>query len=318
MLSEPSDLDPASLIEALARWELRAPELVYLPVGFGSHHWRAGDWFVSVDDLEADFQRGPGADASFAALERAFETAAVLRERAGLEFVVAPLRDRDGVVLRRVSARYAVRVEPFVAGESAVFGPYASSGERRSVAAALGRLHAASVRVPARREDFALPARGVLDDLDRPWDGGPYGERAQELVRSHARDLERRLEEYDALVARVRAKREPWVVTHGEPHRANVIRGTDGAVHLVDWDTALVAPRERDLHMVLDADVAAHEEYGTRTVDTDALRLYRLWWQLADITVFAAGFRRSHEESDDSAAAWDVLSRNLRALTVGE
>jgi spectinomycin phosphotransferase len=42
-----------------------------------------------------------------------------------------------------------------------------------------------------------------------------------------------------------------WVVTHGEPHRANVIR--DGQeLHLVDWDTTLLAPRERDLQMILD------------------------------------------------------------------
>jgi thiamine kinase-like enzyme len=40
-----------------------------------------------------------------------------------------------------------------------------------------------------------------------------------------------------------------WVVTHGEPHPANVIR-TPGGLKLIDWDTVQLAPAERDLWMV--------------------------------------------------------------------
>ena len=51
MLTPPTDLDPAALAAALAHWGLGDARLEYLPVGFGSHHWRAGDAFVTVDDL---------------------------------------------------------------------------------------------------------------------------------------------------------------------------------------------------------------------------------------------------------------------------
>jgi spectinomycin phosphotransferase len=44
MLTEPRDLDRSELEQALAdRWGLRDPQLDYLAVGFGSHHWRATD-----------------------------------------------------------------------------------------------------------------------------------------------------------------------------------------------------------------------------------------------------------------------------------
>ena len=95
MLAEPNDLDRAALLNALERhWRLRPLTLDYLPVGFGSHHWRAVDasgteHFVTVDDLAAGFQAGDTVVA-FAALERAYATAAFLRDEAGLEFVVAP------------------------------------------------------------------------------------------------------------------------------------------------------------------------------------------------------------------------------------
>src|SRR5688500_9926251 len=145
---------------------MSALQLDYLAVGFGSHHWSAVDTlgrrrFVTVDDLEADFRDTTDPDSAFAHLDRAFRTAAVLRDEARLEFVVAPLFDRDGAIVRRLSRRYAVTVSPSIDGESSAYGPYETPVDRRMMAAVLGRLHAASEHVPAdlpRREDFALPS----------------------------------------------------------------------------------------------------------------------------------------------------------------
>jgi hypothetical protein len=59
VLTEPRDLQRSELEHVLQdRWGLRDPQLDYLAVGFGSHHWRAvdsrgSDSFVTVDDLEA-------------------------------------------------------------------------------------------------------------------------------------------------------------------------------------------------------------------------------------------------------------------------
>ena len=328
VLTEPQDLDQAELKHVLeGRWGLRDPQLDYLAVGFGSHHWRAVDAggtrrFVTVDDLEADFRAEPDTDSAFAALDQAFRTAAVLRDDATLDFVVAPLFDRDWAVIRRLSHRYAVTVSPLIDGESSEYGPYEAPEDRRVMGAVLGRLHAATQLVPTglpRREDFELPSRAALvealHDLDRHWDFGPFAEPTRKLLQVSARELERRLQEYDELAAGVREASDSWVITHGEPHRANVIRDRQGAVHLVDWDTTLIAPRERDLHMVLDEDLTGWREYseiaGGVTLNRNALTLYRWWWDLADIAVFVAGFRRPHERTEDTTASWAILARNL-------
>ena len=327
-MTEPRDLDRSELKDVLeSLWGLRDPQLDYLAIGFGSHHWTAVDArgtrrFVTVDDLEADFRDATDTDSAFAALDRAFRTAAALRNDAGLEFVVAPLVDRDGAVIRRLDHRYAMTVLPFIDGESSDWGPYEDPDDRRLMGAVLARLHAATELVPTdlpRSEDFALPARealvDALRDLDRTWDFGPFAESTRSLLQVSARELERRLREYDDLVARVRESSDSWVITHGEPHRANVIRDRQGAVQLVDWDTTLIAPRERDLHMVLDEDLSGWDEYtelaGAVALNHDALKLYRWWWELADITVFVAGFRRPHERTDDSVASWEILARNV-------
>jgi spectinomycin phosphotransferase len=328
LYTEPKELDRSELKTLLAHhWSLHGVDLEYLPLGFGSHHWLAVDSrgtrrFVTADDLFAGFQRGPDADSAFVSLDRAFRTATVLRHEAELEFVVAPLPDEQDVVMRRLDDRYAVTVFPFIAGESRADGSYESSADRRHMSRILGRLHAATERLPEDlpdKEDFALPSRGALlealRDLDRPWTSGPFGEPARQLLRRSARDLERRLREYDELAAEVAQTSESWVVTHGEPHRANVIRDARGRLLLVDWDTTLVAPRERDLRMVLDRDMTGWDDYrgisSSISLDHRAMRLYHLWWDLAEIGIYTERFRRPHGRTEDIVVSWEALTGYL-------
>jgi len=329
VFTPPTDVDAGELSRLLERrWGLVEPALEYAPVGFGSHHWWCGTgdgtrYVVSADDLYAA-QHGAPPDAVAAVLDRAYRTAVALREDAGLEFVVAPIRNDEGGVVCAFGDRYVVRVEPFVEGVTADNGPYTSRAERRRVATAIGRLHAATARLPAglaRRDDLAIPSRagleGALADLRAPWTAGPYGEPSRSLLQTYASDLRRRLRAFDEVAERTLAGAGAPVVTHGEPHRGNVVMGRDGTVHLVDWDTALVAPRERDLRTVLDEDGTGWAEYTAEAGDVvlrrDVLELYREWWELAEIAIYVTQFRTSHRESEDTRVAWEGLNGYLTA-----
>jgi spectinomycin phosphotransferase len=320
------DLGRSHLAAALADgWGLAGAELEYVPQGGGSHHWRCraggGERFVSVDDLTATFHAATDEDAAFAALARAYATAGALRARAGLEFVVAQIPDRDGGPLRRLGRRYAVRVEPVIAGEPGVFGEYAPA-DRRAVAGLVGRLHAGSDRVPAglpQVADLRIPSRASLQaalaEVDRPWASGPWAEPARALLAARAVEVAERLAEHDAVAARVRETQARWVVTHGEPHGGNVIRDAGGGLHLIDWDTAMVAPPERDLQMVLADDLTGWDEYRAAAapveLDPEALGLYRRLWALADIASFVTTLRRPHGQTTDTRHAYEALAHYL-------
>ncbi|MGX6603199.1 phosphotransferase [Micromonosporaceae bacterium Da 78-11] len=281
-------------------------QVEYLPVGAGSYHWSVTDrpgsaWFVKVDD-------GP----DFDMLRRSLETALALHRDAGLDFVLAPVPDLRGAVLRRIDERYAVSVYPLVEGTAGQFGPH-DPQTRDEVAARLAELHRATPTVAAiaPRADLALPGRDrlgeALREVDRPWTGGPHAEPARLLLAANADRVHRWLADFDRLAAEVRDSPTERVVTHGEPHPGNVLRTPDG-LRLIDWTTVRIAPPERDRWMLTDAFTEMIEGGSTGQVP-----FYRRWWELADIAAFVQQLRAPHGAGADAAAALHYLAGYLRS-----
>lgn len=265
MRHRPPDLTDAAVRAAVAAgWDLGEVTLEYLPVGAGSYHWQAQPGlFVTADDLEDKPFLGGDSDTVYENLGRALETALALR-RSDLEFVVAPVEASGGGVLRRVGSRYAVAVYPYL-GEPRPFRKSLSDAERQALTAMLGRLHAtnSTIREHAMRIAPRVPRRAELEGaLDSPEVPG--------LLRENAELIRMWLRRFDELVAHLDASEVERVVTHGEPHSGNIVR-TPAGFALVDWDTAGLAPKERDLWMVGGGDPLLCE-------------LYRLRWRLDDLS----------------------------------
>jgi len=168
-------------------------------------------------------------------------------------------------------------------------------------------------------DDLVLPNRDeltrALGDLAVAWDGGPYSERARVLLSRYAPAIDRLLPHYDRLVDEARVRPGRMVLTHGEPHVENVIRTPAGRL-LVDWDTALIAPPERDLWTLESGDGSVIESYTEATgalVLSSMLELYRLRWDLAEIAIYVALFRRPHIESADTRESWKNLNHCLNS-----
>lgn len=307
MRERPEDFDEGLLRPALKAWGIDAPALTYAPVGFGDFHWVAGDRFVTVADVRRR---------SYDALRAALDTAAALRGEAGLEFVVAPLRDAEGATLRRLDRRYAMSVFPYEEGRPGEFGDERDAGERAAVIDVLAALHATPPPLPTPVSLVQPAGRALLEGLSRgddglPWLGGPCSEPARDLVAGHARTLRRTLEEFDRLAER---PGEP-VVTHGEPHPGNLLRA-GGRLLLVDWDTVGMAVPERDLWLVAETgdDLARYADATGHTPDQGLLRLYRLRWALDDVAEFVQWFRAPHARTPDAEVAWSGLQGTLEQL----
>jgi hypothetical protein len=142
--------------------------------------------------------------------------------------------------------------------------------------------------------------------LDQAWNAGPYANVARERLRDAAAPTRALLGWYDDLASDMVSTRSDWVITHGEPYGPNLVRAKDGRLLLVDWDSVLVAPRERDL-WELPPDGPAFRTYVQRAGISPRpvqLRLYRAWYYLAETAVYIHQFRHPHTGDNNDAEAW--------------
>lgn len=322
MFTRPDDLSDEAVASALrSLWGIEIDDISYSAVGFGSHHWTAVaqgiTWFLTVDDLEA---RRRSADETRAdavhRLTAALSTARSLNE-GGRSYVVAPVPSSRGATVERLGERYALAVYPYVDGQTGPWGRYEGREDRLAVIERLVEIHSAPHPDSTLVDGFDIPSRDALEFAlgvtSEPWEGGPFSERARSLLALHGPAVGGALRAYDRLVLAVRARGLGLVVTHGEPHRGNMIFTPDG-VALIDWDTTLLAPPERDLWALVDEDPRSADDYtrrSGRSLDRQALRLYSLWWDLCEISLYIADFRRSHVESEDTRTAWTGLTEYL-------
>jgi spectinomycin phosphotransferase/16S rRNA (guanine(1405)-N(7))-methyltransferase len=321
VLSPPEDLSQEMLASALARaWPVSAASMTYRPVGWGSHHWEVTDtagtrWFVTVDELEhKQLSLAEPLATTFGRLRAALAAAGDLRD-CGRAFVVAPVPGTDGEPLARLGGRFAVALYPFVDGQSFEWGDFPSPAHRRGVLDMLIAIHTApaAARRRAAADDFAVPHRdemeAALGSAGEVADSGPYARPAALLLAQNAAGVRRLLDRYDQLAAQSRSWPSRAVLTHGEPHPGNTMLTSAGWL-LIDWDTALVAPPERDLWSLDPGDGSALAAYADATGVTPLaamLELYRIRWDLADIAVDVSRFRRPHPGSADDDQSWQLL-----------
>jgi spectinomycin phosphotransferase len=311
MRAGPQGINEREVAAALSEsWGFDARTLEYAAVGAGSYHWRAGTpdgrrGFVTVDDLDGKLWLGDTCESVAGGLERAFETARLLHDH-GLEFVVAPLRTADGSTLRRLGSRHTVALFPLVDGERSDWGEH-SDASRAAVFELLAELHAATAAVATTATTVGLEIAGrwvieqALLELDQPWAGGPLSEAAREGLAQHAASIVELLGLADRFAADIAGRGAPWVITHGEPHAGNAMRTAGGYV-LVDWDTAALAPPERDLWLVA-GDAAAAAAYARATghePDAVAIDYFRLTWDLKDLAEYLNLFRSPHVVDEDT------------------
>jgi spectinomycin phosphotransferase len=289
-----------------------------MPVGGGGYHWHVIDTsgrslFTTVDDLDTKDWLGDNRDAVEQGLIASLDTCRRLRDEANLGFVVAPILSDAGRPAIRLGERYAVSVYQYLLGRSHPFSLEGDPAWRDRTLGVLIALHTAEP--PVRAPDHTRPHISSRADLDAflrnpadPWNEGPFGEQARALFEPHAGQLRRRLDRFDRA-----AQQTPTsvVVTHGEPHSANLMTIGD-VLMLIDWDTVGLAAPERDLWLV-GLDEAGTQRYAEATghrPDPDALSLYRERWNLDDLAHVVQRFRGPHQGDPDS----DRLLRALPAL----
>lgn len=245
----------------------------------------------------------------------------------GIAQVIAPIATRGGQLWAQLDT-FAVILFPFIAGQNGFAAPL-SDRQWIGLGVALKAIH--SVAVPPSlsaaipHEQYAPHWRNRVRTLQARVEetvfDEPIAAALAVFLRARRADIAPLVARAEALGDALRARPPESVLCHGDIHAANVLIGTDGALHIVDWDTLIVAPKERDL-MFIGGGIggawkSAQEEawfyqgYGQTKIDLLALAYYRYERIVEDIAEYSERLLLTEIGGADRAVGLDKFRRQF-------
>jgi spectinomycin phosphotransferase len=294
-MREERGLNQGAIADCLAaHYGLRVVSIAFLPIG---NDFQAAVYRVAASDGRDYFLKirfGP-------VFEPGLLVPRSLLDR-GITNVLAPLRTVTSDLWCPLTGYddTTVVLYPFVRGENAKIAGL-SDDQWRVFGATLRAVHASGLqdrfRGLLRSENFTLPAGAAVRRLLAECAGATFASPAAtgfaQFLSDNATRIAALLARAETLGSQLRAKSFDHVLCHGDIHGANILVGDDGRIWLVDWDSPLIAPRERDLLFVIGSRIGRHvtlrEEdwffagYGPTEIDADALAYYRYERRIEDL-----------------------------------
>jgi spectinomycin phosphotransferase len=126
----------------------------------------------------------------------------------------------------------------------------------------------------------------------------------------------------ERLASMLQAQDEPFVLCHADIHAGNVLIDAHGRLYVVDWDTLIMAPKERDLMYVgggqfLDRrspeeeDRLFYQGYGETAANPVALAYYRYERIVQDIAAYCEALLLTDEGGEDRENSLRQLTRQF-------
>lgn len=325
MLVEPKLAKSALRAQLEARYALTISALEFLPIGNDAAAWcyrveaRTGAYFLKL-------RKG--------ALKLAALQVPRQLQRRGIK-AVAPIVTESGT-LYASWGEYALILYPYIEGKSG-WNMALTPAQWRAWGLTMRAIHqrplARQLRAIAPREVFAEKWLGALDAIEGALAQSRFaGDAAAAalLWRRQRAEITQARQRYCALGRQLAAQAPAFVLCHADIHRANIILDKRGAIHIVDWDETLLAPKERDLMFFVGEAPQQSQEadflngYGSGAIDMLALAYYRYDWALQEFADYgerlflAEGLderelRRALTEFERLFAPGDVLAQARQA-----
>lgn len=228
----------------------------------------------------------------------------------GVDSVVAPLATISGALFAELD-KYSLILYPWIKGESKL-GKTLSPRQWRAWGAIMRAIHRAcpneQLKAQLPQEQYGKRWLNRLEKVERALERNQQPHTfANELAGfwgQKAAKIEEARERYLSLGSRLQARAHEHVICHADIHPTNIMVDAAGAIHIVDWDEVILAPKERDLMFFLvdghsdDAVFAFLDGYGDCHPDKIGLAYYRYDWVLQEFCDYGERVFLSNELSD--------------------
>lgn len=281
----PPDIAHDAIHKCLAEnYGLQATHAEFLPLGADVH---SAVFRVQANNGTAYFLKLRSGDFD----KSAVAVPAFLHHDKGIAAVMAPLPTTDHQLsVQRHSFDWMLY--PFFEGRNG-FERALTAAQWAALGAALGGIHRAELP-PALlagipKETYAHHWREGVRRYQRRFINGFVGDaivqRFHAFWGQHDEEIDTLVYRSEQLASILLEKALPQVVCHADIHAGNVLLGDNDRIAIVDWDTLVLAPKERDLMFVgggvghvwnqPEEEAQFYQGYGATDIDAVALAYYR-------------------------------------------
>jgi spectinomycin phosphotransferase len=223
---------------------------------------------------------------------------------AGVPGIAAPIQSLSSAISGQ-SGAWSLTVYPFIDGRHGIH--MKTSDELwRAFGSFAKRLHATTLppelAAALPHETYVPPNFDMIARVDvrvrESLGDDATSRRVGEFWRSHRNVILALASRAKLLGESLRQRSLPFVTCHADMHTGNVIIDDSGGLWVIDWDEAVLAPKERDLMFAVGGGISTAlvspnatarflEGYGATEIDEPALAYYRHSWAVQDVGGYA-------------------------------
>lgn len=305
-----NDIQRETILSCLERsWEIEVVELTPLVLGADFHTFT---YRVQAKDNRDFFLK---------VREKSFEANSVkipaMLSEMGMKEIFPPIPTLGGKLWAQEESLTFI-LYPFVSGVSGWERDF-SKEERREFGSALRLVHETPLSSPSLKkipeESYGNYSREKVKAflLSSPEKG--FAREFHFLMKEREDLITHILERAETLGKILQREKPENCLCHGDIHAGNILFDFSGGFYLVDWDTLILAPKERDL-MFIGAGVGGkwnkteeekwfYEGYGDTAINQNAFLYYRFERIVQDMAEFADFLT---EEPQNKEKGREVLS----------
>lgn len=318
MLEKPDLADELITSCLQAEYNLRVVNLTFLPLG--------ADLGTAVYRVVTD-----NGDQFFLKLRRGFDEIAVtvplLLKSQGIEAIIPPIETLSKQYWVDFG-KYTMILFPFIEGKNG-FEMQLTGQQRQELGGALKKMHTLQIpaelkeRVPI--ETFDPRWRQILRGLQRLVRVDPFDDltaaKLAEFMQARERQISELVKRAEMLAEELQFHPLEFVLCHADIHGGNLLMSSTGQLYIVDWDTLVFAPKERDL-MFIGAGVdnlwrgarqlaMFYQGYGKVNRNLTALAYYRYERIIQDLAVIGEQLLLTDEGGADREQSLGWFTKNF-------
>lgn len=246
----------------------------------------------------------------------------------GIKQVIPPLATKTGQLWTGLASFKAI-LYPYIEGCNGVQAKL-SEDQWAQFGAAIKKLHEldipASITKDVSRETFSSKWRetvkAFLMRIDNEVFEEPVAAKMALFLKSKSSEILKLVERAEELATTIQKQPIDYVLCHADMHGWNLFVDKENALYIVDWDTLIFAPVERDLMFIgagiWDSGLIAAEEesrfykgYGQAEINHAVLTYYRFERIIQDICDYCEYIFLSDEGGDDRMQCFEYLKSNF-------